>query len=87
MISDVSTFKFMLSVEEFMNPPDSKLVCTVNDVLMSVSRDRSKFPSKKQGKNCKDDFSSPIAESDGYEVENALTNCLWMINANNDNLG
>ena len=93
--------RFMVSVQDCSMEPPSKRVCTVNDVLMSVSRDRSKLPRQKLGKNRKEvlfndvracfegrqiGFSPMAAESDGYEVVNTLTNCLWMIDTNLDTL-
>ena len=68
---------------------------------MAVSRDRTKLPRKKVAKNKKEElfndvrgffegrkvgFSPSAADSEGYEMVNCLTNCLWMIDTNFDTL-
>ena len=85
-----------------MDPPSPKRArCTVADVLMRGSRARDRLPRAKAGKNRKEKlfndvrfyfeskkvgFSSAVAETNGYELVNVLTNCLWSIDANHDTL-
>ena len=68
---------------------------------MAASRSRDSLPKRKPGKNRKEQlfndvrghlesrslgFSAASAGSEGYEVVNTLTNCLWSIDANHDTL-
>ena len=43
----------MVPTQDSLHPPSSKCVCTVNDVLMGVARDRIKLLPKKVSKNKK----------------------------------
>ena len=74
--------RFMVPMQDSVHPPSSKHVYTVNDVLMAVSRDRTKLPRKKILKNKEELFNDvqgffegrQVADSEGYEVVNYLTN-------------